>query len=265
MKDTLLSFLCVVMSGIVALLVVWIACVLPTEAFQSRPMVPSTRQRIYIKDDATNLFFFRDSSNVISNDGEAQSLLTHQDLQWRIQPLPETPPHQKVFLRLATAVVRLESWIQNKKLPTLLCPAGGQAVLEAFYQGKKVGRFGITTVPGPPASPIMQAVRDIYQINKPLVQTGAIIYMFVEPEYRRRNIGPLALQMIAFVHAHQGMDFTVLVVDDDGSGKLIDWYQRMGYCKAPQLQELLGSPGGQFGITMMAPTNGTLPAPIRWW
>jgi hypothetical protein len=59
----------------------------------------------------------------------------------------------------------------------------------------------------------------------------------------------------------------MLVSDDNGSGKLVDWYEQNGYSKAPKLQEMLGSPDGIHGVSMIAPTNQILPydCKIKWW
>ena len=95
-------------------------------------------------------------------------------------------------------------------------------------------------------------------------QAAAIVYMFVEPEFRSRGLGSLALEVIAWIQASQGIDYTVLVADDKTpgmlerskqAGKLVQWYQRHGFATAPLLQDLFGSPHGQFGITMIRPTH----------
>ena len=45
--------------------------------------------------------------------------------------------------------------------------------------------------------------------------------MFIEPAYRGRSLGRLALEVIAFLHRSVAdCDYTILVADDDGSGKL---------------------------------------------
>jgi hypothetical protein len=59
--------------------------------------------------------------------------------------------------------------------------------------------------------------------------------MFVDPKYRKKDLGTLALQVVSLIRAIQGCDFAVLVVDDYGSGKLIDRYEQKGYSKAPKL------------------------------
>lgn len=197
--------------------------------------------------------------------------LTHKDMVWKLRPPEGTGRRRRLWLRFAANALRLDCLIFRKTLPTALCPAGGQAMLEAHTHdanGKlvKVGRFGFSTQRGPPAQPIQETVGELYGINT-LVGVGAIVYMFVEPEYRKRNIGTLALEVIRCIHAIQGIDFTVLVVDDDGSGKLDDWYEKNGYSKAPKLQNILGSPDAVHGITMIAPTVLSLDEDcrIKWW
>ena len=136
---------------------------------------------------------------------------------------------------------------------------------------KKVARFGITTHRGPPAPQITSTIKDIYNVTILGEEPGvaAIIYMFIEPEYRSTGLGEMALEIISSIQALQRCDFTILVADDDGSGKLIDWYTQNGFQKAPLIQDLMGSPGGIHGITMIRPTvvsndvyhNCT----IEWW
>ena len=78
-------------------------------------------------------------------------------------------------------------------------------------------------------------IRELYKINpRPGTATiAAIIYMFVEPEYRKLGVGSLALEVISAIHSIQAVDFTVLVADDNGSGGLVKWYESNGFSKAP--------------------------------
>ena len=197
--------------------------------------------------------------------------LTHKDIVWKLRPPEGTGRRRRLWLKFAANVIRLDCLLFRKTLPTALCPKGGQAVLEAHTHdstGKlvKVGRFGFTTERGAPAEPIQETVDDLYGV-KNLVGVGAIIYMVVEPEYRKRNIGTMALDVIGCIHAIQGIDFTVLVVDDNGSGKLNSWYEKNGYSRAPKLQNILGSPDAIHGISMIAPTVLALDEDCRinWW
>jgi hypothetical protein len=93
--------------------------------------------------------------------------------------------------------------------------------------------------------------------------------MFVEPDYRSRGVGALALETISAIQYVQGIDFTVLVADDNGSGGLVLWYEEHGYSRAPLLQSTLGSPDKQNGIAMISPVNikeGFFDeCVIKWW
>jgi GNAT superfamily N-acetyltransferase len=270
--------------GIFLLVLVFIFSVFYLDAFLPDPTTTSaTRSRSLGKPDNGQPSLVRklaassgkDSDNgITSSDVSQDSLqrpLTHSDIVWKVRPPPETSLLQRLWLRFAANLIRLDCKVFRKEPPVVLCPKGGQALLEAHCRLDnnkltKVGRFGFTTERGPPAPPIQETVQDLYGITT-LVGVGAIIYMYVEPPYRKRNVGAMALEVISLIHAIQGIDFTVLVVDDDGSGKLIDWYTQHGYGKAPKLQDILGSPNAQNGITMIAPTNRILPhdCRIQWW
>lgn len=206
-----------------------------------------------------------------------QAPLTHQDIVWRIRPHMQQSRRARLYFLVAARILRIYLKFSNRgsgKMPAVLCPAGGLCQIEAWYQGKKqVGRFGVTTSAGPSVPIVAQQVADLYGGNSnkkdvpAFVPTAAIQYMVVEPEYRKRQIGTLALQVIAYVHAYQSCDFTMLVANDSGSGKLVAWYERHGFQRAPMLQDLLGSPNQEYGVTMIGPTNATLPENCRveWW
>jgi len=209
-----------------------------------------------------------DNSNNNNNNN-----LTHKDIVWKLRPPAGTSFLKRLWLRLAATMIRFDCFLFRKKTPTVLCPKGGQALLEAHIRNSqnklvKVGRFGFTTERGKPAQQIQDTAHDIYNIpNNIILGVAAIIYMFVEPKYRKRDIGKLALEVIGCIHSIQGCDFTVLVVDDDGSGKLVDWYTKNMFTKAPKLQHLMGSPNEIHGVTMIAPTNSRIQKDcrIRWW
>jgi len=167
--------------------------------------------------------------------------------------------------------------MRRRQPPPLLCPAGGQAVLEVYVDDdddgekrrrqKQIARFGITTKSGPPCPEIIQTLSDTSDVD---VGVAAIIYMYINPSHRGRGVGERALQVIRAIHAHQKCDYTVLVADDDGSGKLVKWYERNGFRRAPLLQEVMGSPGGSYGVTMIGERNFVNDdffeeCPIKWW
>ena len=206
--------------------------------------------------------------------GLLQGKLEHKDILWKVRPPPEVSRIKRLWLRLAANIIRLDSMLKKEEPPVVLCPKGRQAVLEAHFRPsgsskfENIARFGFTTEPGPVNPPIRDTVHEIYGLNKELmVGVGAIIYMFVEEPYRKKGVGSRALEVISLIHSIQGCDFTVLVADDDGSGKLLEWYEENGFSKAPKLQECLGSPNGIHGLTMIAPTRRIVPHDcfIQWW
>lgn len=195
----------------------------------------------------------------------------HEDVEWVLSPPPETPMLEKMKIKAAANAIRAELLLKDEPIPPILCPKGGKAELECFRNGSKIAKFGLTTSRGPSHPLIDETIQELYGISASLdgKGIGAIIYMFVEPEYRGKGIGTLALEAIAAIQSVQGCDFTVLVADDDGSGKLIQWYQDCGYKQAPKLQELFGSPEAKYGITMIRPTSVRsdifAKCKIKWW
>ena len=169
---------------------------------QTTKQSPATRSgRVTIHPDGNFKLQEKASSNDIAPSAD---LFSHADILWKVRPPPDTPRRQKLWLRFAANVIRLECKIKRQEPPLVLTPRTGQAVLEAYYRPTnggsknkyvKIGRFGFTTERGPPAPPIQESVHDIYSIDKnTMVGTAAIIYMFVEPEYRKKELGTLALQ-----------------------------------------------------------------------
>lgn len=284
----------VAMKGLLLFLSIFLVSVYHLDAFvlpknHRRAVLVATRatcsNRVFFRPDRPFLYNSQlDASNdhveasERTNTHKNANAFTHADIIWKIRPPPNTRRFRKIFTRLAANLIRLDSIIKRVDPPVLLCPKGGQAVLEAYTRVKKnnskrtklvkIGRFGITTESGPPVLSIQETVHDLYGLNPDVfVRTAAIIYMFVEPEYRHRELGTLALQVIPLMHSIQGCDFTVLVADDKGSGKLVEWYQQHGYMLAPKLQDVFGSPNQKYGITMIAPTQSVLPKDcfIQWW
>mmetsp|Transcript_14198 Transcript_14198/g.21321 ORF Transcript_14198/g.21321 Transcript_14198/m.21321 type:complete len:262 (+) Transcript_14198:170-955(+) len=206
-----------------------------------------------------------------TEDESTRTQWTHDDINWVLSPPPDTPFFEKVKLKAAATAIRTELLLKDEPVPPILCPKGGKAELEGFRDGKKIAKFGFTTSRGPSAPPIDETIEELYGVSSSIFgkSIGAIIYMFVEPEYRGLGIGSLALEAIAAIQTVQGVDYTVLVADDDGTGKLIKWYEDSGYMQAPKLQDLFGSSGGEFGRTLIRPTSVRSDifavCQIKWW
>ena len=234
-------------------------------------------------DDVNDVDKCDDDKNDLDNEkkqtNDSIKKWTHANIEWQLRPPEDTPLIEKLKIQAAAKAIHAECTLNDQPIPPVLCPKGGKAVLLAFEKNvdtgvvgsKQIAKFGITTTRGPPAPPIDETIQDIYGIDLPFNGAGvaAIIYMYVEPEYRKLGIGQLALEAIAAIQTVQGCDFTVLVADDDGSNKLVEWYQRNGYSLAPKLQDIFGSPGGKFGVTMIRPTQVSADifkrCQIKWW
>ena len=202
--------------------------------------------------------------------------LKQADVTWKIRLPPDTPWLQKLQWKISGKLLKLQCQIQGVDPPRLIFPLGGQAVLEVYDRKtkSKLGRFGIVTEAGPSTPELEQTVQEIYNNGNPvvMVRAAAIIYMFVEPAHRGRGLGCLALETIAFLHAARGCAYTILVADDKSPQEqqqqtLVRWYERYGYTRAPYLQNLLGSPDGVYGVTMIAPTATSVPddCVVEWW
>jgi GNAT superfamily N-acetyltransferase len=205
-----------------------------------------------------------------------------QMIQWYISGISMYLQQQRIFQNDSSDIpclvpqVQMQSSNENNK--------NNMIVLFAFYHQQVIGRFGFVPIPGSISpTPLLNAVQRIYHYDfndrKTMVEfipAGAIIYMYIEPKYRGYNIGSIALQIIHSIQASYHCDYNILVandkssnsnshshdnnnnnIDDDGNGnrKLVQWYLRNGYSIAPELQDMLGSPNGIYGIAMIAPTT----------
>mmetsp|Transcript_23345 Transcript_23345/g.34853 ORF Transcript_23345/g.34853 Transcript_23345/m.34853 type:complete len:299 (-) Transcript_23345:245-1141(-) len=202
--------------------------------------------------------------------------LTHAEITWKLRPPENTSKFARLKTKFGANALRLYSKLKGETLPPVLCPKGGRAMLEAYYREpgllkrrQMIGRFGFTTSRGPSNTEIDTTIRQVYNINPPPLSAtiAAIIYMYVEPPYRHRDVGSLALTVISAIQSVQAVDFTVLVAA--GDERLVEWYEKNGYVRAPLLQEVMGSAGGEFGVTMIAPVGvreGFFEeCDLKWW
>ena len=178
--------------------------------------------------------------------------LNHNDIEWILRPWSNIDP---------SMLEQLKSITDPTPFLEFPLPPDGRVVLESWITDNsntrtKIGRFGITARPGPSHSAITDSIQELMDKDlTPPLNAGAIIYMFVEEDYRKRGIGEMALQVISWIQAQAGCGYTMLVANDNGSGKLVSWYEDHGFAKAPLLQKLLGSPDEVYGTSMIAPTS----------
>lgn len=207
--------------------------------------------------------------NNVARSSSSCLLLTHGDITWKLRPEEGISFRRRLAWKISGKLIRLQCRLHGRPPPRLLFPLSGQAVLEAYCGRRKVGRFGIVTQAGPSTPELVDTVRAVYgDEDCEFVRAAAIKYMFVEPEYRGRLVGRLALEAIAFMHAAKDCDHTLLVANDKSDDqRLVQWYEHAGFSRAPALQDVLGSPDGIYGITMIAPTRQSIPddCVIQWW
>lgn len=125
-------------------------------------------------------------------ESSSSSSFEHADIVWKLRPSKEsTSKRQRLWLRFAANVIRLDCMIKRQEPPLILCPKGRQAVLEAHVctttkKYEQIGRFGFTTMAGPSNEAIQETIHDLYGLDaNRQYRAGAIIYMFVEEEYRK--------------------------------------------------------------------------------
>lgn len=204
-----------------------------------------------------------------SSHSSCLSSYTHDDLMWQLGPSIEAPLWTKLLWKTTANQIKT---FQNFNNETILIPKKS-ATLQAFLRnsttGKPIAKFGITTESGPFCEELDETIQDIYNVRDGGVDgVAAIKYMFVEPQHRRQGLGSLALEVISQIHAWQNCRYTVLIADDDGSGKLIQWYKSYGFARAPKLDQVFGcvqnnintSSGNEstesvLGVAMIAPTS----------
>lgn len=225
-----------------------------------------------VKGYATHVGPFDD--NAIVNRKQPEPV-THSLISWRLVPPPEATVIESLQWYLSVNSQRFLSRMQNADTPcSIVHPPTQQAMLEAYCVDKdinrrsnriKVGRFGILTQAGPCTHELKETVRGLNVFQQKddhdeVVKAAAILYMYVEPEYRGRGIGHLALEVIAALHAAWGCNYTLLVADDKTMDEsLIQWYEHHGYIRAPLLQDMLGSPRKSYGVAMIGRTQPFFP------
>ena len=60
---------------------------------------------------------------------------THAEIEWRLEPPPETPALQKMQIRAAAMAIRADCKLRGELPPPVLCPKGGKAELVGYKNG----------------------------------------------------------------------------------------------------------------------------------
>ncbi|GAX21406.1 hypothetical protein FisN_28Lh098 [Fistulifera solaris] len=198
--------------------------------------------------------------------------ISFHDLRWKVK-LPE---NAKLWERLQYSGNRFwETFTQgSNELTTLSAPfitprssGNSQVVLEAYLPAqftteKPVIRMGFTTQAGPPL-PLLETT--LQKLNFEIddegnnIRTMALIFIWIDPEYRGLQWGVQAMRIVRYIHFSMGADCTVIVANDKGSGRLVSWYEQQGFVQALELQDCLGSPNQIYGTAMVGRTLAEKP------
>ena len=66
------------------------------------------------------------------------SNFVHSDIEWRLRPPEGTSRFNRLKVKLGAQILRLDCKLKGEKLPSVLCPRGGRALLEAYYKGEEL-------------------------------------------------------------------------------------------------------------------------------
>lgn len=109
---------------------------------------------------------------------------------------------------------------------------------------RQVGKSGYSTSAGISAT-MDGALRELFAdeltTHECLVRVPVppIKYVFVDPRFRGLRLGRRLLLEAMCLLAKRGFTYTVIVVEDNGTGNLFPFYEEMGFKKA---EEQLGIP-----------------------
>ncbi|GAX25619.1 hypothetical protein FisN_28Hh098 [Fistulifera solaris] len=195
-----------------------------------------------------------------------------QDLQWKVTLPEKTTPWERLqYLgkRYWETLTQGSNEFTTQSAPLILPRTSGnsQLVLKAYLPAqfateKHVIRMGFTTQTGPPL-PLLETTRrklkceDDDEGNN--LRTMALIFIWIDPQYRGLQWGIQAMQILRYIHFTMGADCTVIVANDKGSGRLVPWYEQQGFVQALELQDCLGSPNQIYGTAMVGRTLSKKP------
>lgn len=75
------------------------------------------------------------NNSINESNAGSKKQLEHADIEWRLRPPEGTSRIDRLKLKVGANILRLDAKLRGQKMPPILCPRGGQAVLEAYYKG----------------------------------------------------------------------------------------------------------------------------------
>ena len=102
--------------------------------------------------------------------------------------------------------------------------------LPSFIRPKPLFKAGIRSCPASTIS-MDTLLGNLYNDDRENILVGVLVYMWVQPYLRNNRLGDFLLQLVTEESLLLGYEYLLLVHDDQGSGKLVEFYQRRGFFK----------------------------------
>ena len=100
---------------------------------------------------------------------------------------------------------------------------------------KPLAKVGIRTRSVPGQGNMEEFIRDQFNDKEKDIglKLGLLVYMWVAPKWRGRNLGDMLLSVAVEQCQEKGDKYMLCVHDDTGSGKLVEWYKRRSFHPLP--------------------------------
>eukprot|EP00953_Heterococcus_sp_UTEX-ZZ885_P013167 7526-Heterococcus_DN1.PRE.2 len=163
--------------------------------------------------------------------------LAHRYLKQRGAPCPEIRLKAHEHWRTDDVTIRAYTDIQRKGL---------RRVLNVFNKRSTcIGKAGLRTTSAHTAV-MDEAIYTLFGtdsnssngsddngiLQSTAIPVAPIIYVYVDPRYRGYGFGTRLFRECMNYLANQGIEYALITVQDNGSGKLVPFYEAMGYISA---------------------------------
>ncbi len=101
-------------------------------------------------------------------------------------------------------------------------------IISAFY--KPIAKCGIRSYTKPASGTMNRLINELFLDNSNnMAVVSMMVYMYVTSTYRQLDLGSILLQYIIHEGKTLKANYLLLVHDDNGSNKLIKYYERKGF------------------------------------
>ena len=97
---------------------------------------------------------------------------------------------------------------------------------------KPACKCGMKCTTFPATASLVKVIKESCNIEKNdrnITMISLMIYMYVSEKYRKQNIGSTLLDILISKSIELHANYLLLVVDDNGTGKLFDYYKNKGF------------------------------------